>query len=180
LNIADCFSTLWENLRDEIQDPQGLSDDEINDTGLLPDPESFLLGLGSTSKDLSALHPPPVQIFRLWQTFLDNVNPLVRMFHAPTVQQTIIDVSGDLANIPRPTEALLFAIYLVAVISLRNDECESRFGEPRNKLLTRYSHGTQIALIKAKFLKSLNLNTLQALTLYLVSVLQSSFGSSSL
>ncbi len=95
------------------------------------------------------------------------------MFHAPTVQLMIIDISGDLANISRPTEALVFAIYLLAVISLRNEECESRFGETRDKLLTRHSHGTQIALINAKFLKSLNLTTLQALTLYLVSILLS-------
>ncbi|KUJ21692.1 uncharacterized protein LY89DRAFT_380662 [Mollisia scopiformis] len=150
-------STLWENLRDEIQDPkdalQGSSDsDETNETGLYPHPEALLVGFGSQSADLSTLHPLAVQIFRLWQTFLVNVNPLVKMFHAPTIQQLILDASGNLENIPRHTEALIM------------------FGASRPQLLAKYSHGTQQALINARFLKSLNILTLQSLVLYLLGV----------
>jgi hypothetical protein len=80
---ANGRSTLWENLRDEIQDPkdalQGSSEDEMNQDSnpLYPPAENFLVGFPTATKDLSSLHPPPVQIFRLWQTFLVNVNPLV-------------------------------------------------------------------------------------------------------
>ncbi|KAE8441170.1 hypothetical protein EG329_005799 [Mollisiaceae sp. DMI_Dod_QoI] len=168
-------STLWENLRDEIQDPkdalQGSSDsDETNETGLYPNPETLLVGFGSHSADLSGLHPPAVQIFRLWQTFLVNVNPLVKMFHAPTIQQLILDASGNLENIPRHTEALMFAIYFLAVTSLTTEDCQSMFGASRPQLLAKYSHGTQQALINARFLKSLNILTLQSLVLYLLGV----------
>lgn len=168
-------STLWENLRDEISDPkdalQGSSEDEINEhSGYCPPAEKFLMSFGSAAKDLSSLHPPAVQIFRLWQTFLVNVNPLVKMFHAPTVQQTILDASGDLENVPRHTEALMFAIYFLAVSSLRNEDCEAMFRENRTTLLSRYAHGTQQALINSKFLKSLNIFTLQALVLFLLGV----------
>jgi hypothetical protein len=177
LTFVDYCSTLWENLRDEIQDPKdalhGSSEDEINETGMYPNPETFLIGHGSANKDLSAAHPPPVQIFRLWQTFLVNVDPLVKIFHAPTIQQMILDASGDLENISRNTEALMFAIYFLAVSSLQNEECETMFGETRLSLLSKYSHGVQQALINAKFLKSLNLATLQAFTLYLLGVRKS-------
>lgn len=177
--LADDFSTLWENLRDEIEDPrealQASSDDETYgetgmypDANLYPDPENFLLAHGPM-KDLSSFHPQPVQIFRLWQTFLNNVNPLVKIFHAPTVQQMVLDASGDLRRVPKPAEALLFAIYLLAVTSLQNEDCINMFGETRNKLLTKYSYGVQHALINAKLLKTLNLTTVQAYTLYLVS-----------
>lgn len=173
MSLTNNRSTLWENLRDEIQDPkealQTSSDDETNGTNLYPDAGIFFLGHGGPSKDLSSLHPPHVQIFRLWQTFLVNVNPLVKIFHAPTVQQMILDASGDLANVPRATEALMFAIYLIAVTSLKAEECETMFGEPRSSLLSKYSHGTQQALVNAKFLKSLNLYSLQAYALFLVS-----------
>jgi hypothetical protein len=177
---ANHHSTLWENLRDEISDPkdalQGSSEDEINDNAVFcPPAENLLMSLGSATKDLSALHPPAVQIFRLWQTFLVNVNPLVKMFHAPTVQQTILDASGDLGNVPRHTEALMFAIYFLAVSSLRNEDCEAMFGEQRAMLLTKYSHATQQALINSKFLKSLNIFTLQALILFLVRAFQSHY-----
>src|SRR5277367_1299975 len=73
---------------------------------------------------LRSSHPQPVHMFMLWQTFLDNVNPLVKLFHAPTVQQLILEASSNLDNIAASTEALMFAIYLCAVTSLRNDDCE--------------------------------------------------------
>ena len=161
-------------MRDEIQDPkealQTSSDDETNETNLYPDAAAFFVSHNTASKDLSSLHPPPVQIFRLWQTFLVNVNPLVKLFHAPTVQQVILDASGDLANVPRATEALMFSIYLIAVTSLKTEECEAMFGEPRSALLSKYSHGTQQALVNAKFLKSLSLYTLQAFALFLLAL----------
>ncbi len=81
----------------------------------------------------------------------------------------ILDATGDLENVPRHTEALMFAIYFLAVNSLGNDECQSMFGEPRATLLTKYDHGTQQALTNARFLRSLNIFTLQALIMFLVS-----------
>jgi hypothetical protein len=113
------------------------------------------------------MHPPPVHIFRLWQTFLVNCNPLIKVFHAPTTQQTILDASGDLEKVSRPTEALMFAIYFLAVVSLNNADCQSMFGESRQTLVAKYCHGTQQALINSKFLKSLNISTLHAFVIYL-------------
>src|SRR5277367_6379668 len=79
---------------------------------------------GRNKLDIRSSHPEPVQMFTLWQTFLDNVNPLVKLFHAPTVQQLILEASSNLDNASASTEALMFAIYLCAVTSLRNDDCE--------------------------------------------------------
>lgn len=136
---------------------------------MFPEASIFYLNRGTATKDLSNLHPATVQIFRLWQTFLVNVNPLVKIFHAPTVQQVILDATGDLSHIPRATESLMFAIYLIAVTSLKTEECEAMFGETRSNLLAKYSQGAQQALINGKYLKSANLYSLQAFCLYLVS-----------
>ena len=141
-----------------------------------PEPGTFLVGSGTASKDMKSLHPHPAQIFRLWHTFLVNVNPMVKMFHAPTVQQAILDASGDLKNASRPIEALMFAIYLLAVTSLGDEECVEMFDESRRSLLSKYSHATQQALVNAKFLKSLDITVLQAYALYLVSKFHVLFG----
>lgn len=149
----------------------GSSEDDFPEQGGYPTPEGFLFGsIGGTSRDLVDLHPPPVHIFRLWQTFLVNVNPMVKMFHAPTIQQMILDASGDLANVPRHTEALMFAIYFISVISLQDQDCRSMFHESKANLLAKYSTGAQQSLVNSRFLKSLNILTLQAFILYLVSV----------
>ncbi|CAG8972941.1 hypothetical protein HYALB_00001361 [Hymenoscyphus albidus] len=167
-------NTLWENLREEIEDPRDIlngsvcSDDETNENSIFPCAESFLVGHSPSPQMLTMQHPQPVHIFKLWQTFLVNVNPLVKMVHAPTMQQTILDASGDLENISRPTECLMFAIYLLAVTSLATEDCESMFGDSRSNLTKKYSHATLQALINSKFLKSLNISTLQAFAFYLL------------
>lgn len=51
---------------------------------------------------LLSLHPTVPQIFRLWQTCLDNINP-------PSVQKMILEAVTEMAHLPESTEALVFA-----------------------------------------------------------------------
>ncbi|KAK9352189.1 fungal-specific transcription factor domain-containing protein [Lipomyces doorenjongii] len=168
----------WTALSDEIQDSgyihQGSSEDETVDSlaGHYPECGSLLFGRLMVNNAISSCHPQPVQILRMWQTFIDNVNPLVKLLHAPTVQQLIVEASGRLDKLSRSTEALMFAIYHSSVVSLRNEDCESMMGESRSVLLARYSTATQQALINAGVLRTANLKVLQALTLYLLSIRQ--------
>jgi hypothetical protein len=112
-------------------------------------------------------HPTVPQIFRLWQTCLDNVNPLVKLFHAPTVQQMILDAVTDMSSIPKSTEVLMFAIYLISVTSMNDQDCTKVLGQSRPAMLAKYSNATQQALVNTEFLKSTSLVVLQALILYL-------------
>lgn len=64
----------------------------------------------------------------------------------------------------------MFAIYGAAVMSLKDDECKQRFGEPRKTLLSRYVSATQAALSRAKFMGTASLVVLQALVIHLLSV----------
>ncbi|TVY88787.1 Aurofusarin cluster transcription factor [Lachnellula willkommii] len=169
----------WQGInKDDFQYPKdalqaGSSDDESNDSAPYPNAEILLVGHTSGSKKLTSMHPPPVHIFRLWQTFLVHVNPLIKIFHAPTVQQTILDASGNLETVSRSTEALMFSIYFLAVVALNNADCQSMFGESRKALVAKYCNGTQQALVNAKFLKSLNISTLHAFAIYLHGVRKS-------
>ena len=135
---------------------------------LVFDGASLILGSGSRNVNLSSLHPPPVQIFRLWQTFLDNVNPLTKLIHAPTVQQTVLEASGNLDTVPKSLEAFMFSMYCCAVCSMNDMECEKMLGEPKSIMLARYNSATQRALVNAGLLKTLDIITLQAFVLYIV------------
>lgn len=130
--------------------------------------ESFIFGR-PVLQSLSPYHPEPVRIFKLWQAFVDNINPLVKLFHAPTVQQYILEASTVLHRVPPCIEALMFSIYLAAVMSLTDGECMTMMGEPRSTLLSRFSNAAQQAIINAELLKSTSIVVLQAFTIYLVS-----------
>lgn len=92
------------------------------------------------------------------------------VFHAPTIQQQILDASTDLENMPDSMEALMFAIYYAAVVALPPEECEAMFGIPQPAIVNKYMLAAQQALNNAKLLKSLDLTVLQALVVFLVSL----------
>lgn len=137
------------------------------------DGDDILFGSQPT-ENLNALHPSPVHIFRLWQTFLDNINPLTKIFHAPSVQQKVLDATADLENIPKNTEALMFGIYAAATSSMNNGECQKLFNKNKEEVLARFQSGARQALRAAGYLKSSDIVVLQAFTLYLVGLLYSS------
>lgn len=113
-------------------------------------------------------HPEPRLIFRLWQTFADAVHPLTKVVHAPSLQQRIAEVSGCLEAIPRPLEAVMFAIYALAVAAMRPPDCLRVLGEHRSVLLHRYASCAAQALIAAEMHSTKDLEVLQALVLFLV------------
>jgi hypothetical protein len=126
--------------------------------------------LGTPSRQsLTHLHPSPIHVFQLWQFFLEGFNPLTKSVHAPTVQQRILDATSDLSSVSRELEALMFAIYCAALMTLTDDEVVKTFGETKTKLLTRYRLCAQQALINAGVLKTSELVVLQAFIIFLVS-----------
>lgn len=133
---------------------------------------NHLFGEKKVDAPLSSLHPSHVQIFRLWQIYSDNVNPLLKVTHAPTLQARILDAAVDVAGISHELEALMFSIYCAAIISLSEEECVSLLGGSKAERLRRYQDACHQALINCGFLRSRDRDCLTAFFLYLVRFLQ--------
>ena len=115
-------------------------------------------------------HPPTEIIFRLWQVYIENVDPLTKVVHVPSLQSVIQKATTNIKSIPRSYEALLFAIYAAAVMSMNHDECERRLGESREVLLSRYISATEWALSRANFMGTMSIVVLQALVSHILTV----------
>lgn len=131
--------------------------------------EHLLFCSRASGIELSTLHPPQAQIFKLWQLYLENVDPILKLTHTPTLQPRIIDAVSDVTKIEPNLEALMFSIYCMAIHSLDEDECQAMFGTPRNDILRGYQMGAREALLNCGFLRSSNRECLTALHFYLVS-----------
>jgi hypothetical protein len=129
----------------------------------------YVLGLEATPKN-GPLHPPTEFIYCLWQIFLENVNPLSKLIHVPTLEPAIEKAITNIQRVPRGFEALMFAIYSMAVLSLTDDDCRAILGEARTILLARYVAATKMALCRAKFMSSTSIVVLQALMLHILSI----------
>ncbi|KAK9327954.1 fungal-specific transcription factor domain-containing protein [Lipomyces starkeyi] len=174
---------LWMTVSDEFGVPSELLEESSEEEDLVAPLQSrsyatdsggddLVFGFSSTNAELHTLHPQSDRIFRLWQTFRENVDPLVKLFHNPTVHQLILDASERLENLPKTTEVLMFAIYSCAVTSLSDAECKTIIGEPKRVLVGRYQYATKQALINVGLLKSSDIIVLQAFVLFLLSVRQ--------
>lgn len=151
-------------------DDLGGDSQEGSPSQVTPDYNEYLLfGNGlSPEIDVEKLRPSPGQVFSLWQVYLDRVNPLTKLIHAPTLQPHLVEATSGSQNLPKNVEALLFSIYSMATISLTESECSSILGSSKDAALGRFSAGVRITLLRVEFLKSHDLTTLQALVLHLV------------
>lgn len=137
-----------------------------------PFPEThFVFGSRAQITDLRSLHPCTTQIALLVEIYFNNVDPLFKVLHKPTCSAAVLGAADNLANglIDSGLEALMFAMYLTATTSLNEEQCLRILGQQRDKLLAQFKYGTEAALANADFLSSLELVTLQAFAIYLVS-----------
>jgi hypothetical protein len=100
---------------------------------------------------------------------MDNVNPLLKVTHIPSLQARIIEAASNVRNINPALEALMFSIYCTAVLSLTAEDCQTTFGSSKEDLLSIYQSGCQQALWRCGFLRTSDRDSLTALYLYLVS-----------
>ncbi|KAK4500985.1 hypothetical protein PRZ48_006791 [Zasmidium cellare] len=113
-------------------------------------------------------HPSVRRIFEYWHIYITRVDPLLKIFHCPTIGKTLFTVIDDLGKIPQSFEALLFSMYYAAVSSCTAREVRQRFGERQDVLMKRYGRCIEAALGDNYDVPALE--TLQALVLYIICI----------
>lgn len=130
-------------------------------------PNAAILGYRSLAGSLRDFHPSVELSMGLFQLFNDNVLPVVRIFHAPTLIRLFWSAVVAPDRLTKETEALLFAIYYAAAISIDTTQCADVIGEPRNVVVERYKFAAEQALARANLLNTHSTLLLQAAVLYL-------------
>lgn len=129
-----------------------------------------MLGYRSSDVDLSTLHPPQAQVPFLWQIYVENIDPLVKILHVPTMSKNISNLRNNMKDIPPAMEALLFSIYYAAVTSMEPAEVLSSLGVEKSILINQFRFACEQSLAKADFLTSTDIVVVQAFALFLVLV----------
>ncbi|KIY02442.1 uncharacterized protein Z520_02581 [Fonsecaea multimorphosa CBS 102226] len=174
--VKNVWHVMSHGYRDPDTDSTSSHEDELEsavkdawDQSVAND-DNLLFGTRGPAVDLSNLHPLPVQIFRLWQVYLENVNPLLKVTHIPSLQGRIVEAVSDVSKISPTLEALMFSIYCTAIMSLAAEDCQRLFDSLKEDLLMRYQYGCQQALLNCSFLRTSDRECLTALYLYLISI----------
>jgi hypothetical protein len=137
---------------------------------LYEDDDDSRFNFGARSDiDPTTLQPTPVDIIRIWQIYLDNVNPLLKCTHTPTLQTRIIAATADLSSATPELQALMFGIYCVSMLTLSDAECMTLFGSKCGDMLRKFQLGCRQALLRCGILRTDDRDCLTAFYLYLVS-----------
>jgi len=119
-------------------------------------------------KDLTYAHPTLEESNMLCKIFFENVNPFIRVLHQAHFGRELDRYRRGSLDWPREFEALLFAIYLLTINSLRAEAVQMVFSSPKDTLVANYKYACQVALSNVDFFKTDNIHTMQALLHYLV------------
>ncbi|KAJ0387817.1 hypothetical protein COL922a_001652 [Colletotrichum nupharicola] len=142
----------------------------LGSDAVTPDDNVDLLLNDFAAIDLEDVTPSPVQIFRLWQVFLERVNPITKLIHVPSLQPLVVEAAANHSNVANNAQALLFSIYLVATLTMTEAEARQMLDSSKEDALKKFTAGIKAALTKVNFLKNHDMMTLQSLILYLVSL----------
>ncbi|KAK4149315.1 hypothetical protein C8A00DRAFT_38096 [Chaetomidium leptoderma] len=175
-------NALWVTLSDEVEELRDLlfepaSEDAGHEQAPSPYPPSTsssqlglnaaIFGYRAVSSSLQHFHPALPQAVTLFAAFTDNVAPLVRIFHMPSLTCIYWDAVASLDSLDKHTETLLFAIHYSALISLTPEQCLSILDETREVALERYRFAVEQALARGDLLNTQNMTMLQAAVLFL-------------
>ncbi|KAL2754910.1 hypothetical protein ACRALDRAFT_1011066, partial [Sodiomyces alcalophilus JCM 7366] len=170
-------SIVWRTIHENLQAMRAIVDAEaveeqspLSSSAVTPDDNVDLLLNDFSAIELEDVAPSPVQVFRLWQVFLERINPLTKLVHVPSLQPLVIEAAANHRNVPNNTQCLLFAIYLICTVSLSDAECRQMLDTPKEEALKTFTAGLKSALTRVNFMKHYDMVTLQALVLYLLSL----------
>lgn len=107
---------------------------------------------------------------RFWEIYRENVAPLVTILHRPTARNLLVEAAQHPESLDKNSEALVFSIYLSAIVTLSPEECLSRLGEERSIAVKRYRFAVEQAMARANLLNTQSLVLLQAAVLFLIGV----------
>lgn len=106
----------------------------------------------------------------LFEKFMENVDPLLKLLHPAVLQRVIRPRKGDVLSATETISlhVLKCAIFYITVTSLSDRQCSQYLDQKRATLLPRLQTTTEIAMSDADILTSENMYVLQALVFYLV------------
>lgn len=122
--VEDIFEAVQGHTVMQFDDGSSSSMSDVSHTGYY----NFLLKSTSAAREQKEIYPLPSQILFLWQIYVDNVDPFIKILHVPTITTTVREIRSSYDSLEPSMRALVLAISLAAIISLEDDEVSNLRG----------------------------------------------------
>lgn len=109
-------------------------------------------------------------VAELCQIYLQNVDPIIKLLHRPTLSRWMLQGEKYLAYPDHhpSLESLSLAVCYAATISMSEDQSQAIFDTSKINSVSSYQTACETAISKSDLLRSRDIITLQAFVLYLV------------
>lgn len=120
--------------------------------------------------NLSSQHPIIQHANFLWERFIRNANPLIKIEFDWALEQlrSISTTSEGRVQLKDEEHAFVFSVYLMSVVSLPQEECARFLGQPKEDLLSHYQAICEQALSRSNIFCITNTTVIRAILLYIV------------
>ena len=130
-------NNLWVTLNDELRDPDSMVQDQekdalVSDDDASTDAEaagSLFFSKPTSDRELRRQYPAPAVADVLWQTYIRNVNPLMKILHVPTFQKLIDHAKVSLETVSKGELALLFSVFHFGIVAIETEDFERIFSQ---------------------------------------------------
>ncbi|KAJ6072971.1 hypothetical protein N7467_011056 [Penicillium canescens] len=172
--------SFWEDIIQQTQELRTVLDDRLeNDHSDIKDSTGFGLSLVSSESPEGSANSPhsnkgvflqPHIRQRLCDIYLQNVDPVFKVIHRPSLRDFLRDEKPYLDYEPdhQAPATLASAVYLAAVCTIDDAECQSLFNADKRTVIAEFQKETEGALARADFVTTNDLAVLQA---YVISLL---------
>ncbi|KAE9964857.1 hypothetical protein BLS_008013 [Venturia inaequalis] len=127
--------------------------------------ESLMSGTPGCS-DQRAHVPNPLHLPKYWEVFVQNVDPMVRLLHKPSIEILLSQVKkSGLTSCSPASYALIASICFAAVNSMRAQGVQELFREDQKTLSRSLGQAVEQALFRAKLSQTHDIVALQAFTI---------------
>ncbi|OJJ66698.1 hypothetical protein ASPBRDRAFT_59496 [Aspergillus brasiliensis CBS 101740] len=133
-----------------------------------------LLNIGnSLSPSFMSLPRDKLGATKLCQLYLQNVDPIIKILHRPSLSRWMLDGASTYLGIPEDSNsvtALASAICYIASYTMTEAQCQATFQQNKSSIMTVHRRMCESASEKASLLTTRDMMVLQAFMLYLVRV----------
>ena len=83
---------------------------------------NFLLKNTSAAHQREDLYPLPSQMLFLWQIYVENIDPFIKVLHVPSMTKVVRELKGSYHSLGASMQALTSVVSLAAIMSLDDEE----------------------------------------------------------
>ncbi|KAK1710615.1 uncharacterized protein BDZ83DRAFT_711221 [Colletotrichum acutatum] len=169
----------WEDCKSEVRlfttsnHEDRSDDDDFEDTDSNPfanwcskKPESLSSDSETPNAKRRILSIIGDQKLHLWGIYKERVEPLTKLLHLPSLEQAV--TGHRLVDFKDGTRCIMLSIYYGAVTSLGEEECGQLFQSGQARVLSVLRDEVEAMLSKAMLIHTGDIQSLQALVLYLI------------